>query len=82
MDYRNNPQIQVDKSNLTLLCGQGVCADGGVFYDLLLPNKNKALERFRSILPVLKKYNAQISLVDETCKLDTYICGDTLQKIN
>ena len=82
LDYRNNPQVQLDKSNLTLLCGQGVCADGGVFYDLLLPNKNKALARFRGILPVLKKYNAQISIVDETCQLDTYICGDTLQKIN
>lgn len=82
LDYRNNTSVQQDKSNLTLLCGQGVCADGGMFFDLLLPSKNKALDRFRGILPVLKKYNAQVSVVDETCKLDTYLCGDTLQKIN
>ena len=82
LDYRNNTLVQQDKSNLTLLCGQGVCVDGGVVYDLLLPSKNKALDRFRGILPVLKKYNAQVSIVDETCKLDTYLCSDTLQKIN
>ena len=82
LDYRNNTFVQQDKSNLTLLVGQGVCKDGGVIYDLLLPNKNKALDRFRGILPVLRKYNAQIYLVDESRKLDTYICGDKLEKIN
>lgn len=81
-DYRNNKTVQQDKSNLTLLVGQGLCNDGGVIFDLLLPNKNKALDRFRGILPVLKKYNAQISLLDESCKLDTYTCGDKLEKIN
>ena len=82
LDSRNNKDVLCDKSNLTLVCGQSFCVDGGMMIDLLLPNKNKALDRFRGILPVLKKYNAQVSIVDETCKLDTYICGDTLQKIN
>ena len=82
LDSRNNTTIQVDKSNLTFMCGQSICNDGGIIFDLLLPNKNKALERFRSILPVLHKYNAQVSLVDQTYKLDSYICGETLSKID
>ena len=82
LDYRNNPHLSTDNANLSLLSGQGVCVDGGVCYDLLLQSKNKALERFRNILPVLAKYNAQISLVDHTHKLDSYICSDTLKKIN
>ena len=82
LDARNNKDVPYDKSNLTLVCGQSLCVDGGFMIDLLLPNKNKALQKFRSVLPVLKKYNAQISIVDESCKLDTYICGDTLKKID
>lgn len=82
MDSRNNVEERLNPSYMSFLCGQGICADGGFMIDLLLPSKNQALERFRSILPVFHKYNAQISLVDETCKLDTYLCGDTLQKLN
>lgn len=82
LDSRNNTEGLHDPRYTSFLCGQGICSDSGFMIDLLLPSKNKALERFRSVLPVLHKYNAQISLVDETCKLDTYLCCDTLQKLN
>lgn len=82
LDSRNNTESRLDPSFTSFVCGQGVCIDGGFMIDILFPNKNKALDRLRSILPVLHKYNTQISLVDESCKLDTYLCGDTLQKLN
>lgn len=81
LDYRNNVNDIRNPSFMSFVCGQGFCVDGGFMIDILFPNKNKALDRLRGILPVLHKYNAQISLVDESCKLDTYLCGDTLQKI-
>ncbi len=81
MDTANNTVTPTAKRSLAIVCSQNVCKDDGFIMDILFPNKNMALQRLRTILPVLSAYNAQLTLVDESLTVDTYICKEEFVKL-